>query len=291
MPEQFVGDLRARLDRGLDELRATSGARPRPVVVTEARLERHVCDGWQRDPVPFVHDRANVRGALANRILAADVARGHDLPAARLVDDVWREVASSDPGDPGSRAAWLNRVPSGEAADLRDELSGLLATFREVWPPLPPTVVEPLARRRHEVVPGGGVVRLRAVPDLLLTSRRDDGRARTVVVDFRSGLPRGGLDRTRLRFQALLVALVRRRPPFRWVTFHVSEGRAEVEDLDTAPLRQAVDEVLATVRQLLAPRDLPARAEQLAAGPWCRFCARLDGCEVAARARATSRAT
>lgn len=293
VPGGLVRDLREHLERGLGEHRSARVGRAPAVIVTEARLERHVCDGWQRDPAPFVHDRANVRGALASRVVATDVVRGRDLPSTAVVDHVWQEVASSDPGNPASRSAWLNRCPPTVAADLREELADLLVTFREVWPPLPSTLVEQVPGRRHEVVLADGAVRLRAVPDLVLDSPLDDGRARTVVVSFRTGLPRGGLDRERLRFQALVVALARGRPPFRWVSYYVSEGRAEVEDLDAEPLRHAAEHVLAAVDQLLAPTETAPGgqgrppAEHLEPGPWCRFCARLGVCEVAAQSPAS----
>jgi glutamate synthase domain-containing protein 3 len=52
---------------------ARSDLAARPLLVTKTRLSRLVCDGLQRDPEPYVHAWANVRGTLVHAAIEADV--------------------------------------------------------------------------------------------------------------------------------------------------------------------------------------------------------------------------
>jgi hypothetical protein len=298
-----VAKLRAALEEALaalgDDLdaAATSTGR-RQLVVTKSRLDRLSCDGWALDPAPFVHTRANVRGILAHKALErtidASAGRGTGDAGAEAPDPVvvvaraWRELAASKPGDPRSVSAWLNACPRDDAEELRAEVAAILTTFGEVWPQLPGDLVRLRTEKRLDVELARGRVRLQGTLDLLVDSHRRDDRARSLVVDFKTGMPRSAHDRAEVRFYALLTALATGRLPFRWATFYVTEGRPEVEDLHGPTMDATVRRVVAAVQQaahLAAVRDGRAEA-RLRGGLWCRGCLRDGNCDEADRARA-----
>lgn len=291
-------DLRTQLERGLTELEPTLSAvaeqqRRGQLLITKTKLDRAVCDGLQLDAKPFEHTGASVRGILAHAVIERDWDLGRQVEPAQVVEAVWHDEASRRPGDPASLSAWMNAQPTATAAELRDELTELAISFREVWPELPPAYVDRQAERPLEVALLGGKVRLFGRPDLLLSSRTRDDRARALVVDLKTGRPRSEHDRHELRFYALLVTLCEGRPPFRWATYYVTEGRHEPEDLRRETLELTARRVVDTARQLVRLGGLTADGRapsdddlQLRGGGWCLRCQREDDCEVAARARA-----
>jgi hypothetical protein len=292
-PAGLAARLLDVLETGLeplrDDLAAVAARRPRrSVSVTRTSLRRLVCDGWHLDPEPYTHTWVNVRGTLTREAIAADWAGRRNMPAAQCVDQVWHETASRRPGDPSSLSAWLNAQPAGETATLRREVTELLETFREVWPPLPREAVVPQIRRPVEVRLAHGGVTLRTTPDLVLFSHQDDDLARCLVVDLKTGQPRSDEDRNDLRFSALLVTLAHGKPPFRWASFYVPEGRSDPEDLEVAALESAAQRVLEGVRQAVrvARTTTDEVGLELRAGSWCTRCLREDRCEVAAAHRA-----
>jgi hypothetical protein len=291
-PAGLATRLLSELEAGLAELRGplaevAAGRRNRTVMITKTSLSRMVCDGWQLDPLPYTHTLANARGTLAHEAIAVDWARQRQDAAAELVERVWHEVATRRAGDPASLSAFLNTLPIEQATALRSEVADLVDAFREVWPPLPADAVLSRVERPLAVRLAGGLVTLRGVPDLVLCSPREDERARTLVVDLKTGMPRSEHDRHELRFYALLETLTTGKPPFRWGTYYVTEGRAEVEDLREATLEVTARRVLDGVRQAIRLGGDDGRETDLtiAAGSWCRFCRREDHCETALAAR------
>jgi hypothetical protein len=243
VPVTLAGELRALLVRAAEELPAD-----RVVTVPAGRSDRH----GPGPASPFVHDRANVRGVLAQAAVERDLLEGHrDRPAA-VVRGVWEEAASRHPGDPRSRSWWLNHLTPSLADDLREELVELLEGFREVWPALPPrgVVVRPSRTASVELLPGRAHVRGRVGPRI--DSVRADERARVLLLDLRTGRPRPDRERRRLRELALLETLATGRPPFRWASLHLTDGRAEVEDLDPAILHVTARRLADRLRQLSA---------------------------------------
>jgi hypothetical protein len=260
--------------------RDAAGGAP-PLVVTKTRLSRLACDGLQRDPVPYAHAWANARGTLAHAAIERDVEGARAEPAADVAGAAWHRLATERPGDPSSLSAWLNALAEDERGRLTGEVAGLLLAFREVWPDLAAPGLRVIAEGRVVAHLGGRAVRLQGVPDLVVTSPVRDGRARTLVVDLKTGMPRGQQERDELRFYALLLALRDGVPPFRWATLHVTEGRVEAEDLSEAVLATAADRVADAIQQ--AARMLPGPdADRLRAGSWCRDCRREPDCPVAA---------
>lgn len=290
-PPGLARHLHGILDHGLAELRpelpgVAAKHRGGRLAITKTALDRLACDGLQLAPAPYEHDRANVRGVLAHEAIAADWAGARLQPPDELVAAVWHDAASRRPGDPRSRSAWMNTLPGAEALAMRAEVTRLVESFREVWPPLPPEAVRLRIERAVEVPLAGHQVVLRGVPDLVVDSPREDDRARNLVVDLKTGRPRAEHDRHELRFYALLLTLHEGRPPFRWATFYVTEGRSEVEELHTEVLESTARRVVDTVAQLVrldgvAP-DAPEDELQLSAGMGCYSCLRRPGCSVAA---------
>jgi ribosomal protein L30/L7E len=186
---------------------------------------------------PFVHDRANVRGALAQAAVERDLLAAHRGSPAAVITAVWEDAASRRPGDPRSRSWWLNHLAPASAQDLRTELVELVQGFREVWPTLPAdrVVVQPSRTVGIELVAGRVELRGRIGPRI--DSVRTDDRARVLLLDLRTSRPHPEQDRRRLRELALLETLASGRPPFRWATLHLTDLRAEVEDLAPDTLR------------------------------------------------------
>ncbi len=284
-PPGVAAELHRELQRGLAEHRdavtaAASARRDGRLLLTRTTLERAVCDGWQLEPEPFEHTWENVRSHLVIAAIVEDWGRDREVAIEPVVADVWQQEASRQPGDPGSRSAWLNTC--GEPERLQAEVVDLVATFREVWPRIPAEVLVSDLRRTHTRRLARGRVVLRGTTDVVLDSHRRDDRARALVVDLRTGLPRPDRDRRSARFSALLWALQTGRLPFRWASFHVPEGRVEVEDLDVERLRDVVADLVDAVAQLGRIADLqPGAADhelRLSGGPWCDHCRRQAGC-------------
>lgn len=290
----LVAHLRTQLEEGFARigpaLSEQAAKQPRgQLMVTKTRLDRVVCDGLQLDAKPFEHTYASVRGILAHAVIERDwdLARHHHPD--HVVERVWYEEASRRPGDPASLSAWMNEQAGPEADQLRAELAELIESFREVWPLLPGHLVRRRAEQESKVTLAGGSVCLFGRPDLVLESRRRDDRARTLVIDLKTGRPRSEQDRHELRFYALLVTLATGRPPFRWATYYVTEGRHEIEDLRAEVLEATVRRVVDTVGQLVRlgayGEQVPDEALRLKGGGWCFTCARDEVCEVAEKAR------
>ena len=291
-PEGLAERLLAHMTAAVGDWLAVRDERPalagRPLLVTKTRLSRLVCDGLQQDPEPYVHAWANVRGTLVHAAIEADVdgARGDAVDA--VVDRAWHRLATDRPGDPSSIGAWLNARDAAERTTMLDESATLLEGFREVWPDLGPAPLRVRTEQRLVVMLGGRAVRLQGVPDLIVESPVEDGRARRLIVDLKTGMPRGQRDRDELRFYALLATLAGGVAPFRWATLYVTEGRLEHEDLSEAVLTTAAsrvaDAVVQAARIARAGSDdgsVDARGqveERLAGGAWCRGCRRRDAC-------------
>jgi hypothetical protein len=194
-PDGLADRLLARLTGPIGALLALRDRRSdpggRPLLITKTRLARLACDGLQREPEPYVHAWANVRGTLVHAAIESDVdgSRGDDVTV--VVDRAWHRLATDRPGDPSSIGAWLNARDAGERSTMIEESSLLLAGFREVWPELSGAPLRVRTEQRLVAMLGGRAVRLQGVPDLIVESRVDDARARRLIVDLKTGMPRG----------------------------------------------------------------------------------------------------
>ena len=255
--------------------------RGRPLLITKTRLARLACDGLQREPEPYVHAWANVRGTLVHAAIEADVDGARSADVAAVVDRAWHRLATDRPGDPSSIGAWLNARDAGERTTMLEESALLLAGFREVWPELAGAPLRVRTEQRLVAMLGGRAVKLQGVPDLIVESPVEDGRARRLIVDLKTGMPRGQRDRDELRFYALLATLAGGAPPFRWATLYVTEGRLEHEDLSEAVLTTAAARVADAIEQAVRISALDAGEpgeERIVGGGWCLGCRRRDAC-------------
>lgn len=259
------------------------------VLITKTRLDRIVCDGLAIDAEPFTHTWASMRGILTHAVIERDWRSLRSSTAHEVVDDVWHDEASRRPGDPASPSAWMNAQSAEDVATLKAELAELLESFRNIWPVLPEPAVSVHLERAYETTHADGAVALFGKPDIVLASRATDDRARTLVVDLKTGRPRPDHDRHELRFYALLVAMATGSVPFRWATYYVTEGRYDVEDLREESLLATVRRVADGVRQQIRIADAPSgtiEGLRITGGAWCSFCQRQSDCEEGARARA-----
>lgn len=261
------------------------------LIISKRRLDHLACDGLAIDAEPFAHTWASVRGILTHAVVDHDWQDRRRSDAGDIAMRVWHEEASRDPGDPNSMSAWMNALTTDDAGILRAQLADLLTAFREVWPLLEPDEVNVTSERLLQVPVADGLVSLWGRPDLMLTSPRRDGYARTLVVDLKTGRPRPETDRAELRFYALLVTLATGVPPFRWATYYVQEGRYDVEDLRMATLEATARRVVASVEQQVRIAGMPSGAVEgltIRGGGWCRFCTRTSWCPSAAASLATT---
>jgi hypothetical protein len=257
--------------------------RARPLLITKTRLSRLVCDGLQREPAAYVHAWANVRGTLVHAAIEADIDGARTRPLEEVATGAWHRLATQRPGDPSSVGSWLNARDGGERDTMLAECTALLAGFREVWPDLTAAPLRIRTEHRMLVMLGGRAVQLQGVPDLVVDSAVEDGRARSLLIDLKTGMPRGQRDRDELRFYALLATLRGGAPPFRWATLYVTEGRVEHEDLSEAVLITAADRVADAILQAVRIADVAAEdpEERLSGGAWCAGCRRAPRCPVA----------
>jgi hypothetical protein len=284
LAERLLARLTGAVAEWLDLRSAGSPATRRPLLITKTRLTRLSCDGLQRDPVPYAHGWANARGTLTHAAIELDVDGLRGLGSTEVAQRAWQRLATDRAGDPSSLASWLNARDEGERALLVEESATLLEGFREVWPELSSAPLEVHTELRLVTHLGGHAIRLQGVPDLVVASPRRDGHARTLLVDLKTGMPRGQQDRDELRFYALLATLRDGIPPFRWATLYVTEGRIEHEDLSEAVLEVVAERVGDAIRQAarIARVEQDADEERLAGGAWCERCQRVSSCPVAA---------
>jgi hypothetical protein len=287
VPDGLIEGLLARLTQAVGEWlelrRSGAPGTSRPLVITKTRLTRLTCDGLQRDPIPYTHGWANARGTLTHAAIELDVDGLRSHGSEDVAQRAWQRLATDRAGDPASLATWLNARDAGERAVLLTETAALLTGFREVWPDLGGASVRVQTELRLVAELGGRAIRLQGVPDLVVSSPRRDAHARTLLVDLKTGMPRGQQDRDELRFYALLAALSDGVPPFRWATLYVTEGRIEHEDLSEAVLGVAAERVADAVRQAarLVRIEQGGADERLTAGAWCGRCRREPSCPVA----------
>ncbi len=291
----LVDGLWSELARVTEELgedleRAAATARRGQLWITKTRLDHLACDGLAIDARPFERTWASMRGILTHAVIERDLDEARSRPVGDVVASTWHAEATRAHGDPSSSSAWMNALSNDDAGAMREELVALLDTFRDVWPLVPGDHVEVRTEDDVAVPIADGRVLLFGRPDLVLRSRHHDERARSLVVDLKTGRPRPEQDRHELRFYALLVTLASGEPPFRWATLYVTEGRYEHEDLRASTLEVTARRVADGIRQQVRIAGRPSGAEDadltIRAGGWCMRCSRQDDCEVAARHRA-----
>lgn len=258
----------------------------RRILLTKSKLSRLSCDGLQNDPVPYTHNWNNVRGVLVHAVIAQDLRERRTRDVIDVLRHIWRAHATDRPGDPNSLAAWLNAQSRDDAKMMAEQICQQVEIHRTVWPLLDETNAQIVPEHTIDVTIPGLPVALRGVPDLVVNSTTTDTAARSVVIDWKTGLPRPELDREDARFYALMFTLANGKPPKRWATFYIAEGRAEVEEFRPELLFLAAAKTVDTARQLLRLAMVDDGNDEndiftIRGGSWCRFCARQSHCDSA----------
>ncbi|MDP8970526.1 MAG: PD-(D/E)XK nuclease family protein [Actinomycetota bacterium] len=259
------------------------------LVVSKSALDALDCDGRfvDRGDGQFAWSPAMVRGELAHSAIAVDLEGGRRRPPAAVMAYAWARFATS--GEPAGR--YLATLGGVEADALRAEAQDILLEFRDLFPPLPPTVqlrTDPqLTVALHD-----RQVELRGRPDLMI-GRATVDRRRLLLIDLKSGQRHPWRDRADMRFYALLAALKYGVAPFRVATLYLDEADWDAEDIEAdaleAAARALTDKVGRAARLTYArpPRDV----WRLSPGPGCSWCgfARDCGAKAAADAEHAAR--
>lgn len=273
----LADDLQRRLADGLD---GVAGPDDERIWLSKSGLRALACDGrWldQQEGV-FAPSVPMLAGTLTHRAAELDTASGRTFDLEEVLDRAEREVGSH----PTSRDAdLLNRLDGLERADLRATCRDRLVEWRLLWPLLDRVEVSFEHRLRAQFADGRVVLSGR--PDLVVRSPRPRaGRATDLVLDLKTGRRNEVGDRADLRLYALLWTLKYRRPPFRWATFYLAEGRWDHEDFDPTLLRGAADRVVDAAHRVARLRQgVPEDELMLHPGSHCSFCGRRDTCPVA----------
>jgi len=204
--------------------------------------------------------RRSFSGGLAHRIFARHLSGGN-IPDESFPAACREEIG----GSMNPKLAALSMKPS-ELASVIEEVGALYRRFRTLG-------MEGFAGAEVElqVEPADGVV-LRGKVDAVF----DDGAAGARLVDWKTGSV--GDPVSQLDFYALLWALERGEIPGRVEAVSVGTG----ERFDAVPTRQGLEQAAERVAQAIASlrrawessTSLPTTA-----GPWCRWCPLLDGCD------------
>lgn len=273
----LVDLLEARLEDGLAEVGRDAAER---IWLSKSGLRALDCDGrWlDQQSSTFSPSIALVAGTLSHRAAELDTVAGRELPLDAVLDRAEHELGSH----PTSREAdLLNGLDPLARADLRATCRDRVVEWRALWPLLDHVEVTFEHRIRGRFA--GGAVVVSGRPDLVVRSPRPRaGRATDIILDLKTGRRNEVADRADLRLYALLWTLKFRRPPFRWATFYLAEGRWDAEDLDPALLVGAADRVVDGARSVARLRGDPPEEElSLHPGAHCTFCGRRDTCPVA----------
>lgn len=274
--DDFADRLRSRLEDGLAGVAEHLDER---LWLSKSALSALACDGrWlDRRDGTFTPTVALLAGRLTHRAAELDAASGR----TREVDDLLDRAALEIAQDPtSSEADLLNGLDDLAMDDLRATCRARVVEWRLLWPDLPAVQLSFEHTLRAHLA--GGRVVLSGRPDLVVRSPRPrPGRATDLVVDLKTGQRNEIGDRADLRMYAVLWTLKYRRPPFRWASFYLAEGRWDAEDFEESLVLAAADRVVdGAARAARLVGDPPEDALDLVPGRHCGFCGRRDTCPV-----------
>jgi PD-(D/E)XK nuclease superfamily protein len=268
--------LRDELEVGIAPV-AAALARGARLTLNKTVLAALVCDGRYLDHLEadFAWSAQLLRGKLVHRAVELDWRSERRHAAAEVVERAWADVTVAE--DIAAVLAGLDRL---DADVLRQEVTQLLLDLRDLWPAIPaawtPRFEQPAAASFAD-----GAVTVRGRADLVI-GRPHQRERRRIVIDFTTGWRNPQRERQDLRLYALLLTLRDGVEPWRLATYYVAEGAWDVEDVTPDGLEAAVHHVLdAVARAARLLRD-PEGDLRLTAGPWCRWCGRVDSCPAAA---------
>jgi len=266
-PDDFVATLRGELERRLANIDP-----PARVVLSKSRLNLHArCEGsfaadLAGEREAFAYRRDTTVGSIAHRAAQADIAGGGTEEPQALVS-----YALSRLLDDRALALFWGELAEIERTELLASAARQLVLLREMFPPLD-TSWQPLAELPMTVRLLDGRVILRGRPDLVL------GRPPQLPIDLKTGDPRPE-HADDLRFYALMMTLMFRRPPIRVATAYLDSLELAPEEVEPRMLERAVDRVVDAVA--VAAEFERGREPALTPGRYCAWCPRSQSCPVA----------
>lgn len=229
------------------------------------------CEANAMAPDEFAWSPATATGQVSHRAIQLLVNwRGVPTPV-ELVDEAIARLSDGD----GSLGQWLAGLPAGEESDLRGSAVERVTRFIEGFPPLDARW-HPMAEARVQWPLDGPVV-LAGKVDLVI-GRPDRDVSTKVIIDLKTGrkAPR---HRDDLRFYALVETLRTGVPPRKLASYYLDVGVADAEDVSEGVLRAALRRTLDAI-DVEVDLVTGAREPERRAGPTCRWCPLLDGCDV-----------
>jgi hypothetical protein len=197
------------------------------------------------------------------------------MACGALIDVLFRQLvtvgASDDPMADGlaalsvderqrSLAAWIERLPAVDRAELRSEVERQAEGLRHRWPPLEPGWL-PRTQQSIRAQLAGGAVELSARVDLAIGRPAVD-EASVAIVEVKSG-SRRVQHSADLHFYALIETLRSSAPPFVVATYYTRTGELDVEPITGELLSASARRTLAGTRALMGsspgaePRPTP----------------------------------
>ena len=220
---------------------------------------------------PFEWRLPMTRGQIFHKCVELSIHLNPGRTAFELVDEAFARLIDRNDG----LADFLTSISDIERAEIRSEVSSLLQTFFETFPPLR-RAWAPTTELPRKVLLHGGKIVLQGRFDLTI-GRPDDLTAGRVLVELKTGraVPHHLDD---LRFYALLATLVVGVPPSLLASFYVDAGRVQIEAVDEDLLASSLKRTsnsLIRLMELRLKRTQPERRPSAA----CRWCPEAADCK------------
>ncbi|MED5173903.1 MAG: PD-(D/E)XK nuclease family protein [Actinomycetota bacterium] len=219
---------------------------------------------------PFVWRIPMTRGQIFHKCIELSVHLWPKRSATDLVD----EAIASIIGHGDGLAEFLTSLSEVELAEIRSEVTALIQTFFDTFPPLR-SGWHPTTELPRKVLLHRGKIVLQGRFDLTV-GRPEELTAGRVVIELKTGrsVPHHLDD---LRFYALLETLVVGVPPALIASFYVDAGRVQVEHVDEDLLRAATLRTTRGIERLVELRLGETQALKRPSGA-CKWCPVAESC-------------
>ena len=213
---------------------------------------------------PFEWRIPMTRGQIFHKCVELSIHLFPARTAPELVDEALSSIINRGDG----LADFLSSLSDIERAEIRSDVSSLLQTFFDTFPPLKKAWRPTTELPRKAILHKGKIV-LQGRFDLTI-GQPDESTAGRVLVELKTGraVPHHLDD---LRFYALLETLVVGVPPALLASFYVDAGRVQVEHVDESLLQSAVKRTAHGIERLLHLRLKKSRPEVRPSAS-CRWC-------------------
>ena len=220
---------------------------------------------------PFEWRIPMTRGQIFHKCVELSIHLFPKRTASELVDEALSSMMNRGDG----LADFLFTLTEVERAEIRSDVSSLLQTFFDTFPPLKKAWA-PTTELPRKVVLHQGKVVFQGRFDLTI-GQPSELTAGRVLVELKTGraVPHHLDD---LRFYALLETLVVGVPPALLASFYVDAGRVQVEHVDEDTVRSALRRASDAVERLLHLRLEKIRAA-VRPNTSCRWCPIANQCE------------